>query len=143
MRLFAYLLIPVLMAFEAPLQNAADEARAQALMQEIRCVACENEPISQSNAEIAADMRVRVRELIADGASDHEVRGWFADRYGEFVLFRPPTSGVSGLLLWGLPFFVLLIAAFALVFSNRTRSAEAEIDPILPDAFDHDKETET
>jgi len=93
---------------ETPLPDAADEARAQKLMREIRCVACENEPVSQSSAAIAEDMRVRIREMIADGASNEDIRDWFVSRYGEFVLFRPPASDPSGWLLWGLPFALLL-----------------------------------
>jgi cytochrome c-type biogenesis protein CcmH len=57
---------------------------------EIRCVQCENEPIAQSTSEIAADMRALVRERIAAGDSDSEIRDFFRERYGDFVLFRPP-----------------------------------------------------
>lgn len=144
MRWLSLLLIPFLMAFDTPLEDAKAEARAKALMEEIRCVACENEPISQSGADIAGDMRLRVREMIADGATDREVRDWFAGRYGEFVLFRPSTKGVSGQVLWGLPFGLLLIGAFGLWLVHRRGKAESEIVAVSPDAFDadHDKETE-
>ena len=144
MRWLSLLLIPFLMAFDTPLEDAKAEARAKALMEEIRCVACENEPISQSGADIAGDMRLRVREMIADGATDREVRDWFAGRYGEFVLFRPSTKGVSGQVLWGLPFGLLLIGALGLGLVHRRGKSESEIAAISPDAFDadHDKETE-
>jgi len=116
---------------ESPLPDAAEEARAQKLMREIRCVACENEPVSQSSAAIAEDMRVRIREMIADGASDAEVRDWFVSRYGEFVLFRPPASDPSGWLLWGLPFVLLLAggaAGLALARKAHTKAAEIEAE---------------
>lgn len=116
---------------EEPLSDPKQEARAQELMRELRCVACENEPISQSAAEIAGDMRVKVRELVAEGKSDAEVRAWFKSRYGEFVLFRPSGKGISGLFLWGAPFVLLLIGgAIALTASRRkdTQPVEA-IDP--------------
>lgn len=146
MRWLILLLLPILMAFDAPLEDAKAEARAKALMEEIRCVACENEPISQSGADIAVDMRMRVREMIANGASDDEVRAWFSERYGEFVLFRPSRSGLSGMLLWGLPFGLLLIGAAGLGLAHRRGTGGAEIAPLSPDAFDrdhdHDKETE-
>ena len=87
---------------ETPLADPDAEARAQSLMREIRCVACENEPVSQSSAAIAEDMRIRIREMVDAGASDKEVRDWFVSRYGEFVLFRPPARDPSGWLLWGL-----------------------------------------
>lgn len=113
-----------------PLPDSGEEARAQDLMREIRCVACENEPISQSAAPIAEDMRDRVREMVGEGASDAEVRDWFADRYGEFVLFRPEADGVSGWLLWGGPFLLLLIGlGIGWRFARRRRGVKAPIEP--------------
>ncbi len=105
------LLAAVFFAFaaETPLPDPADEARAQALMREIRCVACENEPASQSAAPIAEDMRIRIRELVAEGRTDAEIRDWFESRYGEFVLFRPPARDAWGWLLWGAPFALLAL----------------------------------
>lgn len=139
-RLLCLLLLPALLAFEAPLPNATEEARAQALMEEIRCVACENEPISQSNADIAADMRARVRVMISEGASDYEVRAWFSDRYGEFVLFRPSSSGVSGMLLWAGPFSLLVLGGLGLWYARRQKSDKADIVAVGADAYDHEKE---
>lgn len=124
------LIAAFLIAFlaETPLPDPAEEARAQALMREIRCVACENEPVSQSSAPIAGDMRIQIRELIADGASDSEVRGWFVSRYGEFVLFRPASSGPAGWLLWGLPFTLLAAGgALGLILTRKGRKAAADI----------------
>lgn len=139
-RLFYLLLLPVLLAFEDPLPDLQDEARAQALMEEIRCVACENEPISQSSADIAADMRARVRAMISDGASDQEVRTWFSDRYGEFVLFRPSSSGVSGMLLWAGPFSLLLFGGLGLWYVRTRKGNASDIASVAADAFDHEKE---
>lgn len=126
--LIAAALIAVLA--EAPLSDPAEEARAQALMREIRCVACENEPVSQSAAPIAGDMRVQIREMIAEGASDAEVRDWFVSRYGEFVLFRPPASDPAGWLLWGLPFVLLVTGGAAgVLLARKGRKAAPEIEP--------------
>lgn len=139
-RLFLLVLLPFLMAFtDVPLADAKQEARALALMDEIRCVACENEPISQSGAEIAGDMRQRVRMMIAAGESDAQVRAWFADRYGEFVLFRPQATGTSGLVLWGLPFGILLLGGLGLAIATRMRAktaGEGKIESVAPEAFD-------
>lgn len=113
-----------------------EEARAQALMREIRCVACENEPISQSASDIAITMRERVRTMIAGGASDAEVRSWFADRYGEFVLFRPEGEGVAGWILWGTPFLLLVIGTVAGLAIARSRSGSSEpVEAVSPETL--------
>tara|TARA_R110000803_G_scaffold111931_1_gene180357 strand:+ start:1836 stop:2252 length:417 start_codon:yes stop_codon:yes gene_type:complete len=113
------------------LDDPAEEARAQALMRELRCVACENEPISQSSAAIAEDMRARVRVMVGEGASDAEVRDWFESRYGEFVLFRPKRTGLEGLILWGAPFGLLVIGGLIAFGVARRRKAGA--DSVVPD----------
>lgn len=142
-RVLVLLILPLILAFaDAPLEDPRAEQRALALMDEIRCVACENEPISQSGSDIAQDMRTKVRELIANGASDQDVRGWFEDRYGEFVLFRPSTRGVSGIVLWGLPFALLLLGGAGLWLAKRSSGSEQQIRAIRPDAFDHGKANE-
>jgi len=115
-----------------PLEDPAAEARAQDLMREIRCVACENEPVSQSSADIARDMRARIRTLVAEGKNDEEVRAWFVERYGEFVLFRPGADGVTGKLLWGLP-FAILIAGGAFLFFRRRATQVEHVSPIQPE----------
>lgn len=118
-------------AAEAPLADASAEARAQALMREIRCVVCENEPVSQSTADIAVDMRRTIRVHVEKGESDAQVRKFFADRYGQFVLFRPPTDGI-GLLLWGFPFGLLaLVGGFLGV--RMFRSRHRDLAPLADD----------
>jgi cytochrome c-type biogenesis protein CcmH len=100
-------LVAMFIAAVAPavLADPAQEARAQALEREIRCVQCENEPIAQSTADIAADMRRLVRERVAAGDSDAEIRAFFRQRYGDFVLFRPPWDARTW-ALWGAPFIL-------------------------------------
>ena len=119
-------------AAEGQLADPAEEARAQDLMREIRCVACENEPISNSGSDIAADMRDRVREMVADGESDREIRDWFAERYGEFVLFRPSSRGVGGALLWAAPFLLLLAGAAFVYFRKRGRDRTG-VEAVAPE----------
>lgn len=111
----------LLVAALAPsvLADPAQEARARALDAEIRCVQCENEPIAQSTADIAVDMRALVRERIAAGDSDSEIRGFFRERYGDFVTFRPPVDSRTW-LLWAAP-LLLLAAGFMILFSMRRR----------------------
>jgi len=128
------MIVALLMAFqiatEAPLPDAAQEARAQGLMREIRCVVCENEPVSQSTADIAVDMRRKIREQVVEGKSDTAIRGYFIDRYGGYVSFRPPTEGL-GLLLWAFP-FALLAGVGGLIGWRSLRSRHRDLTP-LPD----------
>lgn len=105
----------------AALGDPADEARARALDQEIRCVQCQNEPIAQSTADIAADMRARVRERIAAGDSDAEIRAFFRERYGDFVLFRPPFDGRTW-ALWLAP-LILVAGGFLAIRATNGRSS--------------------
>lgn len=127
--LFASLLI--ILTAGAPLEDPAAEARAQALMREVRCVACENEPVSQSSAPIAEDMRIRIREMVAQGASDREIRDWFVSRYGEFVLFRPPARDAASWLLWLLPF--LLLGTGAAIGLSLAAKAKRKSGPVEPE----------
>ena len=119
---------------DAPLEDAEMEARAQALMREIRCVSCENEPISQSASEIARDMRKVVRDQIEQGATDTEIRTWFSDRYGDFVLFRPTAQG-GGSFLWAFPFGLLAAGAGLLWLLAR---GKGRVTTETADTQDHD-----
>ena len=92
------------------LDDPALEARARALDHEIRCVKCQSEAVASSNADWAQDARRQIRELVASGMSNAEVKQWFLDRYGEFVLMDPPKSG-STLLLWLAGPAMLIVAA--------------------------------
>jgi cytochrome c-type biogenesis protein CcmH len=118
----------LLVAALAPgaLGDPAQEARAQALEREIRCVQCENEPIAQSTAEIAADMRRLVRERVAAGDSDAEIRAYFRRRYGDFVLFRPPFDARTW-ALWAAP-LLLIGAGLASVIGARRGPSAAAVD---------------
>lgn len=115
----------LLIAVAAPVAlGPAQEARAQALEMEIRCVECQNEPIAQSTADIAGDMRALVRDRVAAGDSDEQIRAFFRRRYGDFVLFRPPWD-VRTWLLWGSPVLLALIGLAAVIATARRRSDEA------------------
>jgi cytochrome c-type biogenesis protein CcmH len=125
----------ILLAAAAPaiLGDPAQEARAQSLDREIRCVQCQNEPIAQSTADIAVDMRALVRERIAAGDSDTEIRAFFRERYGDFVLFRPPFDARTW-ALWAAP-FLLLGVGLAAVTATRRRRVENE-PPLTPEDAD-------
>jgi cytochrome c-type biogenesis protein CcmH len=132
--MIAVLLMSFQLAVDEPLPNPRLEERAQTLMREIRCVVCENEPVSQSTADIAVDMRRAIRNQIVEGKSDDQVRHFFTDKYGQFVSFRPPTDGL-GLLLWVFPFALLIGVATFLGFRGF-RSRHRELAPLADDRND-------
>ncbi len=105
------------------LMNPVLEARARALSQELRCMVCQNQSIDDSEAPLAHDLRVLVRERLAAGDSDAQVMDFLVARYGEFVLLKPPLSWHTA-ALWGLPPAILLLGVVALiVVVARRRSA--------------------
>ncbi len=120
----AVLALVLLLASPVHADPAKDEARAEALFQEVRCVVCQSESIADSDAEIAADMRRDIRAQIAAGVSDADIRKHLYARYGDYVLFRPRVSPAN-MLLWGLPPLIVALGAGAfLVMAKRTRKSE-------------------
>ena len=104
-------------------------ARYRALISEIRCPKCLNESIAESNAPVAADLRREVRRLMAEGASDAEIKEFLSSRYGEFVLYRPPLKATTT-LLWVGPFVLLTVGAAALVMTLRRRARKVVDVPV-------------
>ena len=100
------------------LADPALEARARALSAELRCLVCQNQSIDESDAPLARDLRLLIREHLQKGASDAEVMTFVVDRYGEFVLLKPRFTART-LVLWLTPFAVLLIAALAVFVAGR------------------------
>ncbi|MEM1284878.1 MAG: cytochrome c-type biogenesis protein [Pseudomonadota bacterium] len=96
------------------------EERARDLSAEIRCLVCQNESIDDSNAQLARDLRLLVRERLVAGDSDREVLDFLVARYGDFVLLRPPVNAATALLWFG-PALVLVIAATAILLRTRRR----------------------
>lgn len=109
---------------EEPTLDPAQQARYETLIHELRCLVCQNETIADSQAPLAADLRGQVRAQIAAGRSDAEVKRYLTDRYGDFVLYRPPFKAKTW-LLWTGPFLVLLIAVFVALRYARGRQATA------------------
>lgn len=114
---------------DRPLPDAAQEARAKALFADIRCVVCQHEAIADSPAGIAADMRRLVREEIAAGRSDAQVREDLVRRYGDFVLFKPPVRAGTWLLWFGPLAALLAVAAALLAMARRRREATPALSP--------------
>jgi cytochrome c-type biogenesis protein CcmH len=116
-------------AREAPAvgQDPVIERRMMNLAQELRCLVCQNETLADSRADLAADLRQEIRELMQKGESDEQIKRYLADRYGDFVFYRPPMKPVTW-LLWVGPGLLLVggLAALYLVVLRRNRLAAAE-----------------
>ena len=98
------------------------QARYEAIIDEVRCVQCQNQTIKDSNALIAMDLRREIRRLMGEGMTDAEVYDFLVARYGEFVLYRPRMSGIS-LVLWIAPAVFLLFGAIVVVRILRKRTS--------------------
>lgn len=99
------------------------EARAREISSHLRCLVCQNQSIDDSNAELARDLRLLVRERLKAGASDQQVYDYLVSRYGEFVLLKPRLSEHT-LFLWGAPAVLALVGVMALGFFAASRSAK-------------------
>ena len=100
------------------LKDPALEARAREISRELRCVVCQNESIDESEADLAHDLRVLVRERLVAGDSDQQVLQFVVDRYGDFVLYKPPVESKTWLLWFG-PFALLAGGALIVLAINR------------------------
>jgi cytochrome c-type biogenesis protein CcmH len=101
------------------LPDPKQEAEAQALMQELRCLVCQGQSIADSDADLAADMRDLVRRRIAAGEKPEQIRGWLIERYGDWISYRPTTEPIA-LPLWAAP-IILLIFGGAIVAGRLKR----------------------
>lgn len=111
------------------LPDAKLEARARDVSSGLRCLVCQNQSIDDSAAPLARDLRLIVREHLAAGDSDDQIRAYLVQRYGDFVLLKPPFEPAT-LLLWGTPALVVLLGGLALL--RRRRPADG-LRPLSPD----------
>jgi cytochrome c-type biogenesis protein CcmH len=112
------------------LSDPALEARARAISKELRCMVCQNESIDDSEAPLAHDLRVLVRERLKAGDSDQQIINFLVSRYGEFVLLRPSLSWHTA-ALWGTPpVLVLLGIIMIVVVERRRRATSAQMAPL-------------
>ena len=131
--LVAALLVAQAAAKEAA-PAAADpvlEKRVMALAEELRCLVCQNQTLAESNAPLAEDLRNQLRERMREGKSDKEVVDFLVERYGDFVLYRPPLKATT-VLLWFGP--LLLLAAGFAVLMRRVRRRRAAVSTEVSDA---------
>jgi len=132
--LFALLLLvatPALAAVGDPnerLPNPAQESQAQSIGRELRCLVCQNQSIEDSDADLARDLRRIVRERVAAGENRDQVIRFVHDRYGDFVLLRPPLHG-SMIVLWAMPAIALGGGILAILAMRRRRMAALAAEP--------------
>lgn len=120
-------------AFADPLPDPAREAQARALFQELRCLVCQNQSIADSDAPLAEDLRNLVREQVAAGRTDADIKEFLVARYGEFVLLRPRLR-LGTIMLWVAPFALLLGAGIALAVRVRSVSKKKQAPfPLTPE----------
>jgi len=111
-------------AVQEPLKfsSPAQEARFEHLTRQLRCLVCQNQNLADSDAELAHDLRQEVFEMMQSGKSDDQIKQYLVDRYGDFVLYKPPVQG-NTYLLWLLPGVLLLLGGFVLRSQIKQRAA--------------------
>lgn len=112
-----------------PVDSTVVDERLRALSEELRCLVCQNQTLADSNAELAVDLRNQVRTLIEQGRDDAQIKTWLVERYGDFVLYKPPMQA-STWLLWFGPF--LLLGLGAIIWRRVQRAAAAPSNETTP-----------
>ena len=100
------------------LKNQQQELRARNISKNIRCMICQNQSIDESNAPLAKDLRILIRSKILEGNSDDEIYKFLTDRYGDFILLKPPINS-NTLMLWFLPFIFFIIGVYIVFWHNK------------------------
>ena len=100
------------------LQNPKQEIRARDISKNIRCLVCQNQSIDDSSAPLAKDLRTLIRIKVQENDTDEEIYKFLTDRYGDFILLKPPFK-ISTFLLWSLPFVFVIIGIFILFVHNK------------------------
>lgn len=104
------------------LPNPAQERRAEALGEQLRCLVCQNESVEQSDADLAKDLRRIIRQRVAAGDTDRQVVGWMVARYGDFIRLSPPFDAMT-VLLWGAPAIAVAAGAGLALLARRRPNA--------------------
>tara|TARA_B100001250_G_scaffold178125_1_gene153093 strand:- start:3304 stop:3717 length:414 start_codon:yes stop_codon:yes gene_type:complete len=103
------------------LKNSKYELRARNISKNIRCMVCQNQSIDESNAPLAKDLRILIRDKIKEGNKDEEIYKFLTDRYGDFILLKPPLNS-KNLILWFLPFLFLILGIYVVFYHNKKSS---------------------
>jgi cytochrome c-type biogenesis protein CcmH len=106
------------------LQNPKKELRARNISKNVRCLVCQNQSIDESSAHLAKDLRILIRRKIIQGNSDEEIYSFLTERYGDFILLKPPFK-IGTLLLWVLPFVFLAVGIFVIfLYNNKSKKLD-------------------
>jgi len=119
-------------ATAADAQSPADallEKRVMKLSEELRCLVCQNQTIADSNADLAVDLKNQVRDQLRQGKTEDDILKYMVERYGDFVLYRPPVKGITAFLWFGPLVLVLAGMAGLVLYLRKRRSMPAEDDP--------------
>lgn len=111
-----------------PFESGEQEARYRELSEQLRCLVCQNQSLADSNAELAQDLRTELYEQVAEGKSDEHILSFMTARYGEFILYKPRLT-VNTILLWSVPFILLLAGIAGLVGFSRSRNETEQVAP--------------
>jgi len=117
--------------------DPALEARVMQIAAELRCLVCQNQTLADSNASLALDLREQMRTMLREGADAEQVRRFMTERYGDFVLYRPPLKATT-LALWFGPLVLLIVglAGLFIVLRRRSRLGAEHFEPDVPDTID-------
>ena len=100
------------------LKNSQQELRARNISKNVRCMTCQNQSIDESNAPLAKDLRILIRDKIKEGKKDEEIYKFLTDRYGDFILLKPPLNS-KNLILWLLPFVFFILGIYVVLYHNK------------------------
>ena len=131
--LFIVILIMSVNCYSVDYRQLADPKQQESydtLTKELRCLVCQNQTIADSNAELAADLRRQVYEMLENGKSRDDIVQFMTDRYGDFVLYKPAFKGKTT-ILWIAPIVFLLMGLITVFFFIRRKKASANLQPIL------------
>ena len=110
--------IPYAVESDEILDDKKLELRARNISKNIRCMVCQNQSIDESNAPLAKDLRILIRNKIKDGKNDEEIYNFLTNRYGDFILLKPPFK-INTVLLWLLPLIFFIIGVYVILFHNK------------------------
>ena len=114
---------------EPVMGDAALQARVMNLGGELRCLVCQGESLAESRSDFAKDMLSKIKELMKQGKSDQEIKDYLVARYGDFILYRPPFSGITA-YIWIAPFVLAVAGASLLIFNIKRRRERVKVAPL-------------